>query len=73
MNPDGSEQIGLTNIKGGEGQPTWSPDSKRIAFQSYRDGNYEIYVMNADGTEQTRLTNNPKGDFSPAWSPWLPQ
>jgi hypothetical protein len=30
----------------------------RIAFDSTRDGNYEIYVMNADGTNQTRLTNN---------------
>ena len=41
----------------------------RIAFNSNRDGNWEIYVMNGDGTGQTRLTNNPAEDFSPAWSP----
>jgi len=29
----------------------------KIAFESYRDGNVEIYVMNADGTEQKNLTN----------------
>ena len=38
---------------------SWSPDGKKIAFRSNRDGNYEIYVMNADGSEQTNLTNNP--------------
>ena len=41
----------------------------RIAFESYRDGNTEIYVMNADGSNQTRLTNNPALDSGPAWSP----
>ncbi|MCK5566843.1 MAG: PD40 domain-containing protein, partial [Actinomycetia bacterium] len=32
--------------------PSWSPDGKMIAFNSYRDGNTEIYVMNADGSGQ---------------------
>ena len=40
-----------------------------IAFQSNRDGNYEIYVMNADGSGQTDLTNNPAYDWTSAWSP----
>jgi Tol biopolymer transport system component len=31
---------------------------------SYRDGNFEIYVMNADGSGVTRLTNNPADDGS---------
>ena len=44
--------------------------SGRIAFQSDRDGNYEIYIMNADGSDQTRLTINPDDDaMFPAWSP----
>ena len=29
--------------------PSWSPDGKKIAFVSDRDGNRDIYVMNADG------------------------
>ena len=41
----------------------------RIAFDSDRDGNDEIYVMNADGTGQTRLTNNVVSDLQSAWSP----
>jgi Tol biopolymer transport system component len=41
----------------------------KIAFNSDRDGNVEIYVMNPDGTGQTRLTNDPADDYDPAWSP----
>jgi Tol biopolymer transport system component len=41
----------------------------RIAFQSSRDGNAEIYLMNADGSGQTRLTTDPAFDGTPAISP----
>ena len=41
----------------------------RIAFDSDRDGNFDVYVMDADGSNQTRLTNNPAQDRVPAWSP----
>ena len=46
-----------------------APASGRIAFQSERDGNSEVYVMNADGSDVTRLTNNSVDDLNPAWSP----
>ena len=51
--------------------PAWSPDGRRIAFTSERDGNPEIYVMNADGSGVTRLTYNDARDLDsfPAWSP----
>jgi len=68
VNPDGSDVIRLTET-GDDWEPAWSPDGKRIAFHSNRDGNEEIYVMNADGSGQTRLTKNEVGDTSPAWSP----
>jgi len=47
----------------------WSPDGSKIAFDSSRSGNYEIYVMNADGTGQTNVTDNPADDSAPDWSP----
>jgi Tol biopolymer transport system component len=49
--------------------PSWSPDGKRIAFETDRDGNSEIYVMNADGSGQHRLTWHPAGSGYPDWSP----
>lgn len=48
---------------------SWSPDGKKIAFHSSRDGNFEIYTMNADGSNQTRLTDNPASDTFARWSP----
>jgi hypothetical protein len=45
------------------------PTPQRIAFESQRDGNSEIYVMNPDGSNQTRLTRNPALDTDPDWSP----
>jgi TolB protein len=47
----------------------WSPDSQRLAFQSNRDGNYEIYMIDADGRNLRQLTFNPGRDMQPAWSP----
>jgi TolB protein len=77
---DGNSEIYVTNIGDKnitrltdndvyDGEPTWSPDGKKIAFVSKRDGNYEIYTMNPDGSDVTRLTDDPANDFSPAWSP----
>lgn len=49
--------------------PPLPPLPGRIAFQSSRDGNWEIYVMKADGGSESRLTNSPGDDLYPAWSP----
>lgn len=54
---------------GSDGQPSWSPDGKRIAYISKEDGNFEIYVIGADGSNKTRLTSTPASDGLPVWSP----
>jgi len=55
---------------GGEQETTPpSPAQDKIAFNSFREGNLEIYMMDADGSNQTNLANNPASDSSPSWSP----
>jgi hypothetical protein len=72
MNPDGSDPINLTNNKADDDTPTLSTDGQKIAFESNRDGNYEIYVVNTDGsTPPTNLTNNPANDMVPNWYPMI--
>ena len=41
----------------------------RIAIESNRDGDFEIFTMNADGSGVANLTDNPAIDVEPAWSP----
>jgi hypothetical protein len=41
----------------------------KIAFDSTRHGNSEIYTMNPNGTALDRLTNHTASDSEPAWSP----
>jgi Tol biopolymer transport system component len=69
MKPDGSQQVNLTRHWAWDDAPAWSPDGKKIAFWSDRDGNPEIYVMDADGKNIRRLTNDPADDINPSWSP----
>ena len=46
-----------------------APKTPKIVFESWRDGNAEIYIMNADGSKQKNLTRNGARDGAPVWSP----
>jgi TolB protein len=79
MRADGSGQGRLTRDDAGEGprptdaffqvEPDWSPDGKKIAFASRRDGPSHVYVMNADGSGTTQLTSGKHQDAGPSWAP----
>jgi hypothetical protein len=61
--------VQLTDNSVSDSSPAWSPDGKKIAFVSDRDGNFEIYTMDISGGGQTRLTNTSTRNFNPAWEP----
>jgi Tol biopolymer transport system component len=51
MDSNGENMIQLTDHPSSNFEPTWSPDSKYLAFASDRSGPFGIYVMNADGND----------------------
>ena len=52
--------------------PTWSPDSMRIAFSGKNEqGDEEVWVVDIDGSNLVNLTNGLGGDY-PAWQPVVP-
>jgi eukaryotic-like serine/threonine-protein kinase len=61
----------LTSYPGAEGQPSFSPDGKQVAFAwngEQRD-NFDIYVKAIGSEPPLRLTDGPLDETSPAWSP----
>jgi hypothetical protein len=75
---DGSDQRRLTENKGNDGDPRWSPDGSRILFSSDRNlpsrggiwhDTDEVYSIAADGTCMTWLTNGVPESNQPAWRP----
>jgi Tol biopolymer transport system component len=60
VNSDGSGLRNLTSKLAGQGfgaglasDPVWSPDGRKIAFLSKRDGNWEVYVINVAGRDDS--------------------
>ncbi len=54
---------------GENGDPTWSPDGSRVAFESDRDDHGYIGVYDARSPSITYLTPGVDRDSSPTWSP----
>ena len=71
MNPDGSEQVNLTQHPAEDYDPVWSPNGKQILFSSNRwDGIvFDLYLMDADGTNIRKVFKSSKYRREPTWSP----
>jgi hypothetical protein len=77
LEADGSGLKTLFDVVGAfDSAPAWSPDGRRIAFESNADvdggnpeGDMEIWTMAADGSDRVQLTHNTAHDEGPAWRP----
>jgi TolB protein len=69
MKANGDNKTQLTDNQAFNANPAFSPNGKKIAFQSPRNGKQDIFTMNANGTHQKRVTRSRKHDYNPAWSP----
>src|SRR5277367_1196551 len=63
------ERYQLTSSKKSSQRPRWSPDSKRLAFASERDGKRQIYLINPHGGEAQPITTEDNGVVSFEWAP----
>jgi TolB protein len=70
MNRDGSNQTRLTSESGFSESSVFSPDGKKIIFESRQDNQSTIYVMNCDGTGQKRLIDSKNSNYPSDWR-WL--
>lgn len=69
MDANGGNVLRSAPVTGDYGRLQFSPDGRKVVFNSERDGNPEIYAMDVDGTNLVRLTNHPADDLSAVWSP----
>ncbi len=58
----------LTYHEAHDFMPTWSKDSKQLAFASDRYGNFDVFIMNADGGSAKRLTYHSTDEFPYSFS-----
>ena len=71
MNPDGSEQVRLTQHPGNDLQAVWSPTGEKILFISDRGGERDLYLMDPDGKNVRRVFKRKTKIYrrNPTWSP----
>jgi Tol biopolymer transport system component len=69
INTDGTGKFQLTNNHRYDGNSSYSPDGKRIAYSHWDGHDAEIYILNTDGTGQSRVTNNRTNEYGLSYSP----
>ena len=76
VNADGSNARQITSAPLAEPwlfnfNPTWSPDSTKLAFRGYADGtaDLDLHIIDADGTDQRRVSSTYHKAAEPSWSP----
>jgi Tol biopolymer transport system component/DNA-binding winged helix-turn-helix (wHTH) protein len=72
QSPASSAQRALTRLTFDDGLqigPTWSPDSRFIAYSSNRGGKFDIWVQQVSGGDPVQVTKGRGYNWQPDWSP----
>jgi Tol biopolymer transport system component len=72
MNADGSNVRRLTNVKGYDGGPFFSPDGQRICFRRFHPldpKKAEIYTIGIDGKDERQITHLGALSWAPFYHP----
>ena len=59
----------ITTDPHADSYPSFSPDGSKIAFQSTRGGNLDIWVKDLSSGQTTQVTGSSVGERYPTWSP----
>lgn len=66
---DGGDAARLTRTVENEAHLAWSPDSRKLAYSSDRDGMTRLFLYDFSTTTETALTSGTDTDHSPRFSP----
>ncbi len=66
---DGGTAARVTETYAAESQVIWSPDSRRLAYVSEREGDRQIWMYDFASGKEERLTDGRHSDHTPRFSP----
>jgi Tol biopolymer transport system component/C-terminal processing protease CtpA/Prc len=66
---DGGDATRVTTTAAAEGQVTWAPDSRRLAYSANRDGVWNLYLYDFATNKETALTSARTNALAPRFSP----
>ncbi|CDN31315.1 putative Tricorn-like protease [Mucinivorans hirudinis] len=59
----GGKAKAITTNAAHDTRPVWSPDSKKIAFASNRDGSFNVFLTSAEGGVAKKITTNSSNEY----------
>ena len=60
----------ITKNAGNDLSPNWSPNSKKLVYQSDRNGNWDIFIYDLEKDTTIQLTFNLRNEQRPLWHPY---